>query len=290
MSASIEEMIEQFKIAKYEEIAEEIFCEVSDGTKLRILTTNASKEKNIGYTLFLVPGWSTIVPSWDKVLMEAKDDFDIIYMETREKSSAKLVKKAKFDLHRLAEDMKNVVDHFKLDVDKIVVLTSSYGIMTVGQALASNLVDPFLSVFIGAYGRFDMPPTTRYFVPFITHHAITMLKPLWRLWVRKSKSEDAEQAAKYYRALDEAEPRRWVKAARQVCFPWFWYLYEQIDNRVLLVGMEEDKMHMIEETDKIASLLKNCTYIDMKTNKRTHSPEMVDVVRKEIKIVEKEKK
>ncbi|MBY9001029.1 MAG: hypothetical protein KGD64_08955, partial [Candidatus Heimdallarchaeota archaeon] len=89
---------------------------------------------------------------------------------------------------------------------------------------------------------------------------------------------------------DEAEPKRWIKAARRVCFPWFWYLYEMIDNRILLVGMEEDKMHMIEETEKIAGLLHNSNYIDMKTNKNTHSSGMVEIIREEIKIVEKENK
>jgi len=252
--------------------------------------SKAEKSKKNGYTLFLVPGWATIVPSWDEVLLEAMDDFDIIYLETREKKSCKLTSKAKFNLERMSEDIKNIFEKLKLDNEKVVILTSSYGVLSVGEALAMNKVDPFLSIFIGAFGRFDMPPFTRYLVPVIHPIFITSLKPLWRLWIRKSKSEDLEQAAKYYRALDEAEPKRWLKAARQVCFSWFWVLYERIDNRVLLVGMEEDKMHMIEETERISELLNNCNYIDMKTNKNAHSSKMVGVIREEINGMEKEKK
>lgn len=289
MSQSIEEMIQKFKEAKYEEIAEEKHLKASDGTKLRILMSKADKNKKNGYTLFLVPGWATIVPSWDEVLLEAMKDFDIIYLETREKKSSLLSPKAKFDLGRMSEDIKNIFDSLGLEKEKVAFLASSYGVLSVGEALAKEKIDPFLSVFIGALGRFDMPPFTRYLVPVIHPLFITLLKPVWRLWIRKAKSEDPEQAAKYYRALDEAEPKRWMKAARQVCFPWFWYLYEMIDNRVLLVGMEEDKMHMIEETDRIAELLNNCNYIDMKTNKNTHSSGMVEIIREEINGMEKEK-
>ncbi len=290
MSQSIEEMIQKFMEAKYEEVSEEKHLKTSDGTELRVLMSKADISKKNGYTLFLVPGWATIVPSWDEVLLEAMKDFDIIYLETREKKSARLSSKAKFDLDRMSEDIKDIFEGLELEKEKVVFLASSYGVLSLGEALAQNKIEPFLTVFIGACGRFDMPPFTRYILPIIHPLFITALKPLWRLWIRKAKSENPEQAAKYYRALDEAEPKRWVKAARQVCFPWFWYLYERIENRVLLVGMEEDKMHMIEETERIAKLLNNCNYIDMKTNKKTHSAGMVDVIREEIIVMQKEKK
>ena len=58
-------------VAKYEELAEEKFITVSDGTVIRNYLTTAPKESRNGYTLFLIPGWATIVPSWDEVLLEA---------------------------------------------------------------------------------------------------------------------------------------------------------------------------------------------------------------------------
>ncbi|MBY9001047.1 MAG: hypothetical protein KGD64_09045, partial [Candidatus Heimdallarchaeota archaeon] len=204
MVQSIEKMIQKFMEAKYEEVAEEKYLKVSDGSELRVLISKAEKSKRNGYTLVLVPGWATVVPSWDEVLLEAMNDFDIIYLETREKKSCKLTPEAKFDLDRMSEDFKNIFEILELDQNKVVVLASSYGVLSVGEALAKKKINPFLSVFIGAFDRFDMPPFTRYLIPILRPFFITSLKPLWKLWIRKAKSEDPEQAAKYYRALDEA--------------------------------------------------------------------------------------
>ena len=50
-----------------------------------------------------------------------------------------------------------------------------------------------------------------------------------------------------------------------------------------MIGAELDKMHNAEETRKIVSLIRNSTYIDMKTNKNTHSKNLVTEIRKFLK-------
>ncbi|MCE7743271.1 MAG: hypothetical protein GOP50_12545, partial [Candidatus Heimdallarchaeota archaeon] len=98
-----EHVFNQKLISEFEEAATEQFVKVSDGSEVKILTTKAPKEKANGYTFVIIPGWGTIVPGWEEVLMEAIKDFDILYIESREKMSFRPGKgKIKNDVNRLA--------------------------------------------------------------------------------------------------------------------------------------------------------------------------------------------
>jgi len=47
---------------------------------------------------------------------------------------------------------------------------------------------------------------------------LRVTRPVWKRWIRKRKSEDPEQAAKYIRALEEAEVKKW----RATAYPNAW--------------------------------------------------------------------
>ena len=59
--------------------------------------------------------------------------------------------------------------------------------------------------------------------------------------------------------------------------------------RVFVVGMEKDKMHEKELSLKIHERLQNSTYIDLETNKKTHSGEMVEVIREHLSEIKNKK-
>ena len=50
-------------------------------------------------------------------------------------------------------------------------------------------------------------------------------------------------------------------------------------NHVLLVAAEADKMHDAKVTKKVDGLMENSTYVNLGSNKETHSPVMVDIIR-----------
>ena len=130
-------------VAEFEKIAEERYVTASDGTQLRVYLTTAPPESKNGYTLFMIPGWATIVPSWDEVLLEAMKYFDIVYFESREKDSSILNKKTKNRMDRVSEDLKDVVIELELDEHKLVPLASSWGGMLLADALAKKKINPY---------------------------------------------------------------------------------------------------------------------------------------------------
>ena len=280
MSSAKEENLENFMTAKYEEIAEESFHVASDGSEIRVLTSKAQEKPGIGYTLLLLPGWNTVVLAWDEVLMEASKDFDIVYLDSREKGSSKLAKKSKNDANRHSSDIQEVLKKLKLDESKLIIFTSSFSVFLAADGLAKKKFGSFFTIFLGPSRRFNMPPTTRYIMHVLPNFVLDITKPFWKWWIRKRKSEDPEQAAKYIRALDEADAKKWRSVAKRFAFGHFGETYKKIESQVVVIGMEKDKMHKSEEAKSISDFMKNSTYIDMETNKKTHTSEMVEEIRK----------
>ena len=279
---SAEEKFIKFMQAKYEKKAFEEFMMVSDGSQLRILRSSAPEETRTGFTLLLIPGWASVVQGWDDVLLEAYSYFDIVYFESREKGSSKLVKKAKGDLDRLSSDIKEVIEQLKLEREKLILFSSSFGSVMHAHGLAHNKYEALLNILVGASTKIELPFLTKYLVPWAPPLTLNIFKPISRFWIKRSKSENPEQAAKYIRVLDEADAKKWQMVGKHVVFSKFWNIYEKVEDPVLIIGMEKDKFHEIKDIRKLASLMKNSSYLDMKTNKNTHSAEMVKVIRKHL--------
>ncbi len=279
MTSSSERTYDYIMKAKFEELSEEMYIKVSDGSEIRVLLSKANEKSKNGYTICFIAGWNTVVPGWDAVLLEAMKDFHIIYIETREKGSSRLVKKTKSTPERLASDVQEVFAQLDVDEEKLIVFTSSFGVFVAGSGLADKKFNPFLNIFLGPSWKFNMPTGTRYIMYVLPNILYGISKPIWKWWIRKFKSEDPEQAAKYIRAIDEADVAKWRSAAYGFAFWNYREMYERINSFVVVVGMEKDKMHKSKEAKDISELLKNSTYIDLGTNKNTHSANMAIAIR-----------
>lgn len=185
-------------------------------------------------------------------------------------------------------DTNTITQYLEIDQSKAVTLTSSFSTLTIANLLGTKKIEPVLSVLLGPVYQFNMPPTTRYLMHIIPNFIFLLTKPVWRWWVKKRKSEDSVQAAKYIRVLDEADPKKWRAVAKRVCFTKVWDLYRQIeDSYVVVIGMETDKMHTADLSKKIVATIPGAEYMDMGTNRATHSDEMVKVIRELLKKLQK---
>lgn len=283
MALSAEDKFAQFMRAKYEDLCEEQILEMSDGTTVRILRSYAPKKTSNGFTLFIVAGWGSVVLGWDDVLLEAMKDFDIVYFETREKASSTLAKKSKNDIDRFSEDIKEAIEILKFDSTKILLFGSSFGSAILADGFRKNKFDSFLNVLVAPAIQMDLPPGLRYIIPVTPHIIMKPVKPLIRWWLKKSKSESPEQAAKYIRVMNEAESKKWKNVAMNFLFWKWWDVYSGVKHNLLLIAAEKDKMHAAEVTQRIRELMVNSVYINLETNEKTHTKPIVDLVREHLK-------
>ncbi len=266
-------------VSEFEKNAETKKLIMSDDTPIRILKTEAPKDTSRNLTLLLVAGWGTIVPSWDKFLIEAMKDFDIIYFESREKSSCGLTRKSQVGMERMAYDIKDVIDKHQIDENKLILFGSCLGATTIAFGMYKEFYDPIMPVLIAPPPRFEVPPVLRQLIPFAPHWLLALAKPIVIWWIKKFKTENAEQSAKYIRNLEEADGWRWKRVGLRLAFKRYWKIFPEIHAKSLLVAAEDDKMHDADNTKKIAKMMKNSIYVNLGTNKNTHEPIMVEKIR-----------
>jgi pimeloyl-ACP methyl ester carboxylesterase len=283
MTLSAEDKFTQFMRAKYEDLCEENFLTMSDGTTVRILQSYAPKKTSNGFTIFIVAGWGSVVLGWDIVLLEAMKDFDIVYFETREKASSTLAKKSKNDIDRLSEDIKEAMETLKFDSSKLLLFGSSFGSAILADGFRKDKFDSFLNILVAPAIQIDLPPGLRYIIPITPHIIMEPVKPFIRWWLRKSKSESPEQAAKYIRVMNEAESKKWKNVSMNFLFWKWWDVYAEVKHDLLLIASEKDKMHEAEISQKLRELMVNSVYIDLGTNKKTHTKPIVDLIREHLK-------
>ena len=68
-----------------------------------------------------------------------------------------------------------------------------------------------------------------------------------------------------------------------------WPKLNDIELPMLFIGGSEDVMHKPDNLKKMVNILKNATYLDMETNTRIHTAEMVVAVRKYLAKLNKQK-
>ncbi|MFW9852316.1 MAG: alpha/beta fold hydrolase [Candidatus Thorarchaeota archaeon] len=279
MKNDLEQVLKEMSVSDFEKRATAKELIMSDTATIKVFHSKAPEKTRNGYTLVLIPGWATIVPSWDEFLMEAADDFDVVYFESREKESCKLTKESKVGMDRMAYDIKDVIDQLKIDETKLVLFGSCLGATTIVVGLYNGWYNPFMPVLVAPPPRFEVPPVLRQLIPIAPTFLFTPAKPILIWWVKKFKTESPKQAAKYIRSIEEANPKRWKKVGLPLAFKRFWKIFPHIDHHNLLVAMEEDKMHDVKTTQKIAKMMKNSVYVNLNTNENTHAAIMVKTIR-----------
>ncbi len=265
-------------LAEYEKTAEISYVQVSDGSEIRILQSLTKAVKKDPFTLVLVAGWVSLVLGWDNFLLDAQKHFNILYIETREKGSSKITKTAEFDIERFALDIKEIFEFLDLKQEKVVMLTSSFSAMLVAYMLKNGMIDPYLSVFIGPIEKVPIPRSIRILIVIVPLWLSSIVKIIGIWWVKNFKAEDEEHGAKYARSIRESDPIKWKRASKYFAQRDFWDVYKGIDNRVLIVDESVDRLHNTEITQEITQMIKNSEYIDLKTNKNTHSKPMLDTI------------
>ncbi|MHA1801512.1 MAG: hypothetical protein ACTSWJ_07225 [Candidatus Heimdallarchaeaceae archaeon] len=269
--------------AGYEKYAIESYLEMSDGSKLKILRTHAKEEVSNGHTLFVNPAFGSVILGWDELLVEAMKDFDIVYFESREKESSKLVKKAKMDMEVYSKDVEETINQLDLEADKLVAFASSSSVPIIANTIAYNNLQPKLTVFVGPILKIPIPTYMRLMILILPAFFVKLVRELAFIWIKRKRSESPEQAAKYIRVGNEADPKKWKRGLKNFATLTYEKIYPKVGTKVLVIDESEDKMHETEITREIASLIPNAELVDLITNKNTHSKPIVDTIRKYIK-------
>lgn len=232
--------------------------------------------------VIFIPGWGSIIDSWEVVLKEMTKDFEVYYLETREKSSSIHITEQALTIKSLGDDLPYILSELNLINSSYILLGSSLGATVIIDSMSRNKVSPTLSILIGPNAEFNIPSfwllIARITPPFFFY----IIRPIIKLYMKKKyldMDSDPKQYYKYAKSLNQASPSRLRRSALNFSSYRIWDKLNKINQKVLILAGSKDIMHDYKNTLKIAVKLSNSKLIDMTTNSKTHSIEMVVKIR-----------
>jgi pimeloyl-ACP methyl ester carboxylesterase len=256
------------------------YLEVDDGVELRVLQWQPQQPES-DLTLLFVAGWISVVEGWAEVLDALVPRWPIVYIETREKASARIarhqMKVSSFSIYQLADDLVRAAADLGLDVSRTVLFGSSMGANAILEALKQQRLAAAGAFIIGPNIEFHLPwwsPAVIH-LPRFTYDAARHLV-LWYLrHFRVNAKADPAQMRRYERTVSAAEPIRLKLSARAVARYQVWPELETITSPVALAYAPSDTLHGEDEVAAIAARIPSGSIITCPSNTYMHSAAIV---------------
>ncbi|MFC1568977.1 alpha/beta fold hydrolase [bacterium] len=254
---------------------------LSNGVSLRLITFRPVQKSHLPSVVFIA-GWVSRIESWQNVLREMTKDFVVYYVETREKNSSKVPKNANFNVNIIGDDIIQLIDILGLQEKQYLLFGSSLGATVIIECYSRLKLKPCCLTLVAPNAEFRMPIIWKLIITFFYPPFYFILKP-WVKWYlrcfRLNIKKDSAQYEKYCRALDGADPFKLKPAALAFSRYQIWNVLSLIDTPVLLIGGSHDKLHEPENLRRITEILPVVQYVDLEINSRTHTAEVVTVLR-----------
>jgi len=266
---------------------EEEMISVSENVSLRLITFTPAKTTDNPPVLF-VAGWISLISGWKEILKEMTRDFKVYYIETREKISSRVHGKENFGVEDIGKDLVDLVSLLKFSSKNYFMLGSSLGATTILDCSQHLKIPPKCLVLIGPNAVFRVPRFGKAIVTIFWPRLYFFIRPLVKFYLKNFRLDvksDYAQYEKYCTALDIADPWKLKNAVMRLWNYEVWDILGKISFPTLIVGASRDDLHEPENLKRMVSMMPQATYVDLETNKGTHSKPMVDEVRNYLKLL-----
>jgi pimeloyl-ACP methyl ester carboxylesterase len=254
---------------------EERWVPVQDGVELRLLLWSPVEGADADPVIF-VPGLISVVEGWRPLLEELLPRRPVIYIETREKKSARIecrrMLPEEFSMPRLAEDLIEVAAALQLNSDRGVWFGSSMGSNAIIEALKHDRLPARTAFLVGPNAAFAVPwwGHPLLYSPPSLYHAIRPFLLWYIRHFRVDAEAEPEQMERYVRTLTAADPLRLKLSARGVVGYEVWPELEAIGTPVAIAYAPTDTLHGEEEVKAILKRMPCGVGVECPTNTYMH--------------------
>lgn len=230
--------------------------------------------------ILFIPGFVSLIENFRETLIELTRSHTVIYVETREKSTARINPDLRFSVDEITSDIVHFAELMIPEGVRYVMAGYSLGATVIAEAfprlgrkpeavmlLEPNSSFPFngLAMALARLAKYLYRPV----VPFVKWYLRTFMIDL---------KSDEEMYLINCRNLDTAEPVRLGLAVRELSRYRMNGCLEQITVPAMVVVTSKDRFHSHGGGTEIAARIPGATCLDMEDNKRTHSTEAGRVI------------
>ncbi len=254
---------------------------VSLPTGVELLSVTFSPPEPAGLPVILfIPGFVSLIENFRETLIELTRSHTLIYVETREKSTARINPDHRFSVDEITADIIHFAELMIPEGVRYVMAGYSLGATVIAEAFPSlrrkpeavillepNISFPFngLAMVLARLAKYLYRPV----VPFVKWYLRTFMIDL---------KSDEEMYLINCRNLDTAEPVRLGLAVRELSRYRMNGCLDQITVPALVVVTSKDRFHSHGGGTEIAARIPGAKCLDMEDNKRTHSNEAGRVI------------
>lgn len=234
--------------------------------------------------LLFVAGWISLIDGWKDFLPVFTANRRVVYVETREKQSAELPSDRpatkqpaiRFDMDRMVQDLQEVVADQGWEEQDYDLVGSSLGATAIAEYLAETnpaVIKPHRAALIAPNADFPFPKWSLPIMRYAPLGLWAVLKPVAKWYLRNFRVEEPEQAAKYEKTLDSADIHRLKRNAITLIDYKIWPKLPLVTTPTLVIGASADKLHGLENIQRMGQEIPNGTTETLSSNKATHSAE-----------------
>jgi pimeloyl-ACP methyl ester carboxylesterase len=254
---------------------------ISSQVTLRLITFTPPQER-ASLPVVFVAGWISLIEGWKEVLREMTKDFTVYYVETREKISSEMEGMAGYGVEDIAGDLKHLMDQLDLASGRYILCGSSLGATAILECYRSLTRKPRCLVLIAPNAAFRVPFFWKPVVALFYPGFYALIRPTVKWYLRRFRlnvNADRAQYEKYCHALDAADPWKLKEAVMTVWSYEVWSILKTVDCPTLIVNASKDKLHEPESMKRMVAAIPRGMEIDLETNARTHSRDVVQAIR-----------
>lgn len=260
---------------------EERWISVDDGVELRVLhwwPPGGPEDE----PLVFVPGWVSVVEGWLPVLEAMVATRRVLYIETREKKTARMdrdrMRVEEFTVERLALDLLAAAQSLDLSERNAVWFGSSMGSNAILEALKGRRLAATAAFLVGPNAAFRFPVWGRpvLYGPSWLYHPIKYFVFWYLRHFRVDARSEPEQMLRYERTLRAAHPLRLKLSARAILDYEVWPGLDTIGVPVAIAYAPSDTLHSEQEVRQIVAGMPCGRAIECPTNRYMHDAPIVE--------------
>ena len=259
--------------------AEELFVEVAPNISVRVLrwVPAGSSAASLVPTV-VVPGWGSVFEGWRPLLTEWVSRRPIVYIETREKKSARITRKVRrddFEMRHHGHDVAAVLGKLGIDSAEVDWFSSSLGATLLIDAYQNDVLAGRSSILLAPNPDFEFPLWARILLkmplPKFIHPALVR----FAVWIVERRTKEEGQRIRYRRALMSQDLERLLLSSRANIR---YSLPQDLSSASVpcaVMTASSDTLHGMDKVLDIVDRLPNAVLIEVPSNQYAHEADVL---------------
>ena len=259
--------------------AEEFFVEVAPNISIRVLRwVPADSSASSLDPAVVVPGWGSVFEGWRPLLTEWVSRRPIVYIETREKKSARITRKVgqeDFEMRHHGHDVAAVLGKLGIDSAEVDWFSSSLGATLLIDAYQNDVLAGRSSILLAPNPDFEFPLWARILLkmplPKFIHPALVR----FAVWIVERRTKEEGQRIRYRRALLSQDLERLLLSSRANIR---YSLPQDLSNASVpcaVMTASSDTLHGMDKVLDIVDRLPNAVLIEVPSNQYAHEADVL---------------